>query len=103
MGAGKGTLYYEGQAYAFQVVGSVFGPGGVEKITASGPVYKLASLSDFAGRYAQGTGAGGFSSSGSSDLWLQNEHGVIMHLQGTSSGAMLSLGREAIYIRMPQQ
>ena len=103
MGAGKGTLYYEGQTYPFQIVGSVVGPGGVEKITASGPVYKLASLADFAGRYAQGTGAAGVSSSGSSDLWLQNEHGVVMHLQGTSSGAMLSLGREAIYIRMVQQ
>jgi len=27
---------------------------------------------------------------------------VIMHLQGTSSGAMLTLGKDEIYIRMDQ-
>lgn len=104
LGGGSGTLYYEGQAYPFKVVGSVVGPGGgVEKITASGSVYKLTSLADFPGRYVQGTGAAGFSTSGSSDLWLENKAGVIMHLQGTNSGAMLTLGREAIFIRMAQQ
>jgi hypothetical protein len=77
--------------------------GGVEKISASGSVYKLASVSDFAGRCTQSTGPAGFSSSGSSDLWLQNSAGVIMHLQGTENGAMLTLGKEEIFIRMAQQ
>jgi hypothetical protein len=100
---GSGTLQYQGRTYPFKVVGTVAGPGGgVEKITASGPVYKLASVADFPGRYTQSTGKAGFSSSGSSDLWLENNAGVIMHLQGTSSGAMLTLGKEEIYIRMAQ-
>ena len=34
--------------------------------------------------------------------WLQNNTGVIMHLQGTSTGAMLTLGKDEIYIRMTQ-
>jgi hypothetical protein len=65
---GSGTLEYQGRTYPFKVVGTVAGPGGgVEKISAGGPVYKLASLADFPGRYTQSTGKAGFSSSGSSD------------------------------------
>src|SRR5215831_1327781 len=102
-GGGSGTLEYQGRSYPFKVLGTVAGPGGgVDKITASGPVYKLASVSDFAGRYTQSTGKAGFSSSGSSDLWLENSAGVIMHLQGTSTGAMLTLGKDEIFIRMNQ-
>ena len=103
LGGGNGTLEYQGRTYPFKVLGTVAGPGGgVDKITASGPVYKLASVSDFAGRYTQSTGKAGFSSSGSSDLWLENNAGVIMHLQGASSGAMLTLGKDEIFIRMDQ-
>ena len=100
---GRGTLQYQGRSYPFKMIGTVAGPGGgVEKISASGPVYKLASVIDFPGRYTPSTGKAGFSSSGSSDLWLENSAGVIMHLQGTSSGAMLTLGKDEIFIRMDQ-
>jgi hypothetical protein len=103
LGGGSGSLEFQGRTYPFKVIGTVAGPGGgVEKISASGPVYKLASVGDFAGRYTQSTGKAGFSSSGSSDLWLENNAGVIMHLQGTSSGAMLTLGKDEIFIRMAQ-
>jgi len=89
--------------YPFKMIGTVAGPGGgVDKISASGPVYKLASVADFPGRYTQSTGKAGFSSSGSSDLWLENGSGVIIHLQGTSTGAMLTLGKDEIFIRMAQ-
>jgi len=103
VGGGSGTLEYQGRTYTFKVLGTVVGPGGgVEKISASGPVYKLANVSDFAGRYTQSTGKAGLSSSGSSDLWLENNAGVIMHLQGTSSGAMLTLGKDEIFVRTGQ-
>lgn len=103
LGGGSGTLEYQGRTYPFKVVGTVVGPGGgVEKISASGPVYKLASVANFPGRYTQSTGKAGLSSSGSSDLWLENNAGVILHLQGTSSGAMLTLGKDEIFIRMAQ-
>ena len=103
LGGGTGTLYYQGQSYPFKLAGTVVGPGGgVAKINASGEVYKLNNVSDFPGRYTQSTGAAGLSTSGGSDLWLQNSAGVIMHLQGTSTGAMLTLGRDEIFIRMAQ-
>ena len=103
LGGGTGTLEYQGRTYPFKVIGTVAGPGGgVEKISASGPVYKLANVANFPGRYTQSTGKAGFSSSGSSDLWLENNAGVIMHLEGTSTGAMLTLGKDEIIIRMTQ-
>lgn len=103
LGGGNGTLYFNGQTYPFKVLGSVVGPGGASKITASGPVYKLASIADFPGRYTQSSGSAGLSTSGGSDLWLRNSAGVIMHLQGASTGVLLSLGKEEIIIRMAQQ
>ena len=103
LGGGNGTLEYQGRTYPFKVLGTVAGPGGgVSKTTASGPVYKLASVADFPGRYTQSTGKAGLSTSGSSDLWLENSAGVTMHLQGASSGAMLTLGKDEIFIRMAQ-
>ena|SRR5689334_6908633 len=57
VGGGRGTLEYQGRSYPFKMIGTVAGPGGgVEKISASGPVYKLASVADFPGRYTQSTG-----------------------------------------------
>jgi hypothetical protein len=103
VGGGSGTLEYQGRSYPFNVLGTVAGPGGgVEKISASGPVYKLASVTDFPGRYTQSTGKPGLTTAGGSDLWLENSAGVIMHLQGTSTGAMLTLGKDEIFVRMAQ-
>ncbi len=103
LGGGDGMLDYQGRSYPFKLIGTVVGPGGgLSKITASGEVYNLADVADFAGRYTQSTGAAGLNRSGSSDLWLKNSGGVIMHLRGASSGAMLTLGRDEIFIRMSQ-
>src|SRR4029077_20434704 len=55
-GAGTGTLTFNGQTYPFQLIGSVIGPGGADRITASGEVYKLSNVNDFGGRYTQGSG-----------------------------------------------
>jgi hypothetical protein len=87
---------------SIQTAGKCFRPWRVAKINASGEAYKLASVAEFPGSTRQSTGAAGSSTSGGSDLWLQNSAGVIMHLQGTSTGAMLPLGRDEIFIRMVQ-
>ena len=59
-GGGRGTLNFNGVTYPFTLVGAVVGPGGAERVTASGEVYKLANLNDFAGRYTQSSGAAGY-------------------------------------------
>jgi hypothetical protein len=85
LGGGTGTLYHQGQSYPFKL--AVVDPGGgIAKINASGEVYKLASVADFPGRYTQSTGAAGLSTSGGSDLWLQNGAGVIMHRKKAPRG-----------------
>jgi hypothetical protein len=99
---GSGTLTFQGQTYPFRVFGSVAGPGGGAKVRAQGNVYNLTKVADFPGAYTQRSGKAGLSTSGASDLWLQNKAGVVMHLQGTESGVLLSLGREEILIRMSQ-
>jgi hypothetical protein len=99
-GGGSGTLTLNGQNYPFHLIGSVIGPGGADRITASGEVYQLSDPKQFEGRYTQGSGPAGLSQSGEGQLWLQNNNGVIMHLYSTSSGVLLSIGKEEIIIRL---
>ena len=49
--AGKGTLYYNGQRHHFTISGLGAGGMGGQKVTATGKVYNLNNLRDFAGTY----------------------------------------------------
>ena len=98
--AGKGTLYFQGRSYPFKLGGGVTGGGGAANSEASGEVYNLRNLADFAGLYTQNSGAAGLSRSGASDLWLRNRAGVVLHVTGTQTGVTLSLGREEILVEM---
>lgn len=107
-GGGKGVLNYQGRTYPFKFVCALLSPngsqfaqvarvlgpgGGLSKITASGAVYRLASVTDFPGRYTQ--------ISGTSDFWLHNSAGVIIHLQGVRTGAtQLIPERDLVAIQM---
>ena len=99
-GGGSGTLTFHDQSYPFRLIGAVVGPGGAEKVTASGEVYKLTKIGDFGGRYTQSSGAAGLSRGGAGQLWLENSAGVIMHLYSQTEGVLLSLGREEIFVRL---
>jgi len=99
-GGGGGTLTFNGGTYPFTVLGAVVGPGGAERVTASGEVYKLSNLGDFEGRYTQSSGSAGLSRGGPGELWLENNKGVIMHLYSQTQGVLLSLGKEEIVIRL---
>src|SRR5277367_1186606 len=98
--AGQGTLYFNGQSHPFKLGGGVTGGGGASDAKVSGEVYGLNNLADFGGLYTQSTGAAGLDRSSTSDLWLRNRAGVILHLTGTQTGMVLSLGREEILIEM---
>jgi hypothetical protein len=99
-GGGKGTLFYRGQTYPFVVGGLGIGGLGVSTIEANGEVYKLPSIAQFPGAYAQGRYGFAFGDKSGGDLWLQNEAGVIMHLHAKREGLMLSLGGDAVVISM---
>ncbi len=101
LGGGSGTLQFQDKDYPFKLIGTVVGPSAsFTKISVSGEVYKLNTVSDLPGAYAQRSGPPGLEKAGAGDLWLENKAGVIMHLTGKSSGVMLSLGRDEILVRM---
>jgi hypothetical protein len=99
-GGGSGTLYYHGAAYPFNVGGLGVGGIGASTIDAEGEVYKLNSLANFGGAYAQGRYGFAIGSTSAGDLWMQNESGVIMHLKAKRTGLMLSLGGDAVVVSM---
>ncbi len=99
-GGGRGTLYYKGAAYPFTVGGLGIGGIGASTISASGEVYKLGSLAQFQGTYAQARYGFALGTKSAGDLWLQNEAGVILHLKAKREGLMLSLGGDAVMISM---
>ena len=97
---GKGVLYFQGGSHPFKLVGGVTGGGGASNTEASGDVYNLRTLSDFPGLYTQNSGEPGLNKSSTSDLWLRNKAGVVLHVTGRQSGMTLSFGREEILIEM---
>jgi len=99
-GGGHGTLFYQGSAYPFTIGGLGVGGIGASTISAAGEVYKLNSLVQFPGAYAQGRYGFALGNRSGGDLWLQNEAGVILHLKAKREGLMLSLGGDAIVISM---
>ncbi len=101
-GGGKGNLFYRGGVYPFTVGGVGVGGIGASTIEADGEVFKLRSLSQFPGAYAQGRYGFAIGKESGGDLWLENEGGVIMHLKAKRTGLMLSLGGDAVLITMSQ-
>jgi len=98
---GGGKLTYEDKTYEFTIGGLGIGGFGVSKITASGEVYNMESLDDFEGAYGQariGVVIGDVKTK--SEFWIENPNGVYIHLKGTREGVALSLGADAIYIKL---
>ncbi len=95
---GGGKLDYQGKTYDFTIGGLGVGGFGASKIEASGEVYGLERIEDFAGAYGQaryGMVAGDVSTG---ELWLENAKGVVIHLDAKRKGLALALGADAIYL-----
>jgi hypothetical protein len=97
-GIGSGALTFKRRTYPFTLLGSLTGPGALSNLNAAGEVYKLRDLSEFSGAYIQGTGRLAVSTSGTGDLWLKNNNGVVMRLTGVQTGLTLTTGRYQIFI-----
>ncbi len=95
---GGGKLYFGGKTYNFTIGGLGIGGFGVSTMTAVGTVYNMTSASQFAGAYVQGRYGYAAGTSGSGELWLQNEAGVVIELKTQREGLALALGGDAIYI-----
>ena len=72
----------------------------MRRLEASGEVYKLSDVSQFPGAWIQGNGNLAISTLANGELWLQNNHGVVMRLNAQQAGITLSNGRYEIFIHM---
>ncbi len=91
--SGKGVLHFQGTDYPFTYKSASAGVGAklVNKVTATGKVYSLSRVEDFAGKYTSITKT---AMAGSSEVTAsyKNDKGVTMVLQGKAEGVGLSLG-----------
>ena len=99
---GGGTLNFQGQDYRFKVGGLGVGGAGVDKLTATGEVYGLQNPGDFAGEYLDARMGLAATIKGKGDLWVKNSTGVYMHLHTKLEGLALTLGADALTIKMDQ-
>ena len=99
---GAGSLSFRGVEYPFNVGGVGVGGIGLSTIEATGEVYNLRDLWQFPGTYGQARYGFAIGTASAGDLWLQNEAGVILHLKAKRTGLMLSLGGDAVVIKMRQ-
>ena len=96
---GKGVLTYRGRRYPFAIGSVGFGGIGVSKVIASGEVYDLHRVEDFAGAYGQAR-AGYALGSGKGVQWLQNTKGVVMKLRTVTKGVSLNLGADGLVVEL---
>ena len=97
--AGKGTLNYNGQRHHFTISGLGAGGIGGQKVTATGKVYNLNNLRDFAGTY-RGISGGLTLIEGKMHAKLTNGNGVVMYLAGETEGLASSMGVQAFEVSL---
>jgi hypothetical protein len=95
---GQGTLTYQGVDHKFIISGFSIGALGGAKITASGPVSHMANLSDFEGSYVA-WGAGATVGTGSSAVYMKNQHGVLIKLVSRASGLRFHVSGNGVKIK----
>jgi hypothetical protein len=99
-GYGGGVLKYEGKSYGFQIGGLGVGGFGASSLKATGIVYDLNSVTDFAGPYAAIRAGGAVGEKSIGRIWLKNNHGVTLRLDAKRRGLMLATGADAVVISM---
>ncbi len=96
---GDGTLKFKDKTYTFTVRGLDAGAVGIAKISATGDVYNMNNVSDFAGDYAAAQ-AGGAIVKGPVGLLMRNTKGVVINLKAVQTGVNLTLGAKGMSIVM---
>ena len=99
---GGGTLHYQGKDYRFKLGGLGAGGAGVDKLTATGEVFGLKNPGDFAGEYLDARAGFAATVKGAGHLWLKNGKGVHMHLKTHLEGLALTMGADAITVKLDQ-
>ena len=100
--AGGGTLRYRGRSYPITVGGLGIGSIGAARSVASGTVYGLHRVSDFAGAYVQLKEGWAVGDAGRGTTWLRNDKGVTLQLATRRQGLQLQLGADGVLIGFRQ-
>jgi hypothetical protein len=96
---GKGTLHYKGKNYHFSIDGLSVGDVGASSVTATGSVYHLKSVNDFAGQYTA-VEAGATAGGGGGVASMRNANGVVMNLKATTRGVKLTAAVDGIKVTL---
>lgn len=96
---GSGELVYQGKTYQLKVEGLSIVDFGTSDYMATGSVYNLKKLEDFAGTYAAAT-AGATVITGASDTIMRNEHGVTIELSTARQGLQFTLAPEGLKVSL---
>jgi hypothetical protein len=95
---GGGTLKFGGRSYGITVGGLGIGGIGASRLRATGRVYGLREVNDFAGAYVQLREGWALGDAGKGRLWLRNTKGVTLRLTTQRQGLQLSLGADGVII-----
>jgi hypothetical protein len=96
---GHGSLKFEEKEHKFKVNGLSVIDLGITSISATGDVYNLKSVSDFAGTYSGG-GASVALGGGAGAQELTNQNGVKIKLKSKKQGVQLKLAPEGMKIEL---
>ena len=96
---GHGTLKYKGKEYKFKVNGLSVVDLGVSNVSATGEVYHLRHLSDFAGTY-NAASAGIAVAAGAGASYLENQHDVVIKITSKKQGVQFTLAAEGARIKL---
>jgi hypothetical protein len=98
---GQGTLNYNGKKYKFKVNGLSVIDLGVSKVKATGTVYNLDNLSDFAGTYTAAA-IGANVAVGVGAARMENGNDVIIELTSEKDGVQFTLAGGGVKIKLTE-
>jgi len=96
---GHGVLTFQGKEYKFKMSGFSVVDVGISSISATGHVYHLKNVSDFAGTYSAAE-AGIAVGAGAGAQAMENQNGVVMKLTSTKAGIKFKLAAEGVKLEM---
>ncbi len=96
---GDGTIVYHGVLRPFHLSGLSVANVGITSLTATGNVYNLRRLEDFAGNYAE-VAAGATVGGGGSVAYLRNEHGVVIEITSSTVGLDFQLSSNGVSVSL---
>ena len=96
---GSGTLDFGGAPHKVKMSGLSIVDVGAAKISASGAVYHLKTISDFDGTYTT-FAAGATVAGGGGVAYLRNQKGVVIRLDSTTEGLRFNLSASGVTLKV---